>query len=170
MSRTSLRRAFLALVLGAVPCVAQGAPAVEFADRSPGEHVATAYLPGGVVPPGAAVDGALAPVLEREVAFTRSVDVQLVGVTADSRLTLWNAQGATMTARVRCFWAEAGSGTRAWVEFNCHRAGAGAPPPRGGGIPRVVVLRAVLVVDAAQTGAAHAGRYGGTAHFRADAL
>lgn len=171
MMRASFLLAGAALAVCAAPCGAQvRTPAVQFSDHSAGEHVATAYLPGGVVYPGGAVDGAQAPVLEREVTFTGAVDVQLVGVTANSQLTLWNAQGHSISARMRCFWADAGSGSRAWVEFNCFRAGAGAPPPQGGGLPRVVVLRAFAVVDAVQTSAAHAGRYSGTASFRVDAL
>ncbi|HEX6749905.1 MAG TPA: hypothetical protein VF092_21610 [Longimicrobium sp.] len=171
MMRASLLLAGAALAVCAAPCGAQDhTSSVQFSDHAAGEHVATEYLPGGVVYPGGAVDGAQAPALEREVTFTGTVDVQLVGVTASNQLTLWNAQGQTMTARVRCFWADAGSGARAWVEFNCFRAGAGAPPPQGGGLPRVVVLRAFVVVDAAQTSAARAGRYSGTASFRVDAM
>lgn len=173
MRASLLLLAGAALAVCALPCAAQlQTPAVQFSDHSPGEHVATAYLPGGVVHPGGAVDGAQAPVLEREVTFTGTVDVQLVGVTASSQLTLWNAQGQSMTARVRCFWADAASGSRTWMEFNCFRAsvGASAPLPQGAGLPRVVVLRAFVVVDAAQTSAARAGRYSGTASFRVDAL
>lgn len=167
MTRAFLLGAGAALAVAvAAPCPAQ----VQFADRSAGEHVATAYLPDGAVFPGGAVDGALAPELVREVTFSRPVDVQLVGVTASSQLTLRNAQGQTMTARVRCFWADAATGARAWVEFNCFRAGAGAPAPAPGGSARTVVLRAYVTVDAAQTSAARAGRYSGSASFRVDAL
>ena len=165
MMRASLLLAGAALAVSAAPCAAQ----VQFADHSAGEHVATAYLPHGAVYPGGAVDGALAPDLEREVTFSRAVDVQLVGVTAGGQLTLRNAQGQTMTARVRCFWADAGTGARAWAEFNCFRAGAAAPAPVPGGT-RTVVLRAYVVVDAAQTSAARAGRYSASASFRVDAL
>lgn len=165
MMRATLLMAGAALAVSAAP----GAAQVQFADHSAGEHVATAYLPDGAVFPGGPVDGALAAELEREVTFSRAVDVQLVGVTASSQLTLRNAQGQTMTVRVRCFWADAGTGARAWAEFNCFRAGAGAPAPAQGGT-RTVVLRAYVVVDAAQTSAARAGRYSGSAAFRVDAL
>lgn len=171
MMRASLLMAGAALAVCAAPSAAQlQTSTVQFSDHSAVEHVATAYLPGGVVYPGGTVDGAQAPALEREVTFTGTVDVQLVGLTASSQLTLWNEQGQSMTARVRCFWADAASGSRTWIEFNCFRAGAGAPPPQGGGLPRVVVLRAFVVVDGSQTSAARAGRYSGTASFRVDAL
>jgi len=171
MRRACLLVAGAALAVCAAPCAAQDrTSAVQFSDHSPVEHVATAYLPGGMVYPGGAVDGAQAPALEREVTFTGAVNVQLVGVTASSQLTLWNAAGETLTARVRCFWADAASGARTWVEFNCFHAGAGAPPPQGGGLPRVVVLRAFVLVDGAETSAARAGRYSGTASFRVDAM
>ncbi|MDB4950461.1 MAG: hypothetical protein JWM27_3110 [Gemmatimonadetes bacterium] len=171
MMRASLLLAGAALIVAVAPAAAQErSAAVQFSDHAAGEHVATGYLPGGMVYPGGAVDGAQAPALEREVTFTGPVDMQLVGVTANNQLTLWNPQGQAVAARVRCLWADAGSGARTWVEFNCFHAGAGAPPPQGGGLPRTVVLRAFVVVDGAQTSAARAGRYSGTAAFRVDAM
>src|SRR5207237_398902 len=66
---------------------------VEFTDHTPAEQQATAYLPGGTAFPGEAIDGSLAPVVEREVVFTGPVDVSLVGVTPGGELTLRHAAG-----------------------------------------------------------------------------
>ena len=144
---------------------------VEFTDHTPAEQQATAYLPGGTALPGEAIDGALAPVVEREVVFSGPVDVSLVGVTPGGELTLRHASGATLTVRVRCFWADASGdgGVRRWAEFNCFRAGPGAPPPKAGGA-RSVYLRAFVVAVPAQTISARAGRFSAGAYFRVDAM
>ena len=161
----------LLLLAGALLALATPAAAqlgtVAFLDHTPAEHDATAYLPAGAVAPGQPVDGRLAPVLQREISFSGGVDVSLVGVTPSGTLTLTAPGGRALAVRVRCFWADV-DGATVWNEFNCHRAGSGAPPVQPDGGTRRVLLRAYVTADAVQTATAAAGRYSGSAYFRVD--
>lgn len=156
-----------ALLAPATPAAAQFGMAA-FLDHAPAEHHATAYLPAGLVVPGEPVDGHLAPVLQREIAFSGEVDVSLVGVTPSGTLTLTAPGGRALMVRIRCFWADV-DGATVWKEFNCHRDGLGALRAHPGEGTRRVLLRAFVTADAAQTATATAGRYSGIAYFRVDA-